>query len=326
MNQQWKDFLLAEQALFEDEQHIVFPVGLPENDKHIYPLTHLAVLSVTGKDAANLLQGQVTCNVNEVSERKAIFGAMCNPKGRVISTFLLLKSTEGFLLVLPHALLGPVKKKLQMYVLRSVVTLTDCSDTLCLIGLSTSEQPLAKQFDVQGQDSISVQFSALENRQLVIAQTDKAVILWSDYSVNQGFNAANTAAWQTLDIMSGIPWLSEDTSEEYIPQMLNVDKLGGVSFNKGCYTGQEIVARTHYLGKTKRALFIAECDSVHLPAGNAAVFDENPDNTQAVGSVLSAQHSHNKCKMLVVLSVSETDMPKLTLADQTPLTLLAWPT
>lgn len=326
MNAQWRSFLLAEQGTFQNDESIVFPVNQPDSGKRIYPLTQLAVLSVTGKDADTLLQGQVTCNVNEVTEHKAIFGAMCNPKGRVITTFLLLKKADGFLLILPNALLDSVKKRLQMYVLRSVVTLTDSSDALCLIGLSSPGVALAKQFEAQGEDVITVSFSSLENRQLIIAETDKAMAIWSQCVSEQAFQTSSSGAWRYGDIISGIPWLDSNTTEEFIPQMLNLDKLGGISFNKGCYTGQEIVARTHYLGKSKRALFLAECKIEAEPVTNAPIFDANFDIAQSVGQVLMTQCDQTSCKMLVVLLVSDNPVHSLRLADQTTLTLLAWPT
>lgn len=324
MNAHWHDFLLSEQATFKSNPDAAFPVPPFDNKKRLYSLAHLGVLLVSGKDAAILLQGQVTCNVQEITAQKAIFGAMCNPKGRVISTFLALKKHDDFLLILPKVLLESVKKRLQMYVLRSKVILADSSDTLCVLGLLTQEPSQSAQFasDTQ-EEAIFVSLSATQNRQLIVADTNSAIALWTQMTTQQGFQADNADAWRCLDILSGIPWLDIETSEEHIPQMLNVDKLGGISFNKGCYTGQEIVARTHYLGKTKRALFVAECASPILPLANAPVFDDNADNPQAVGSVLMAHTDSHNCKLLLVLNITEITSTKLTLADQTQLTLLA---
>ncbi|MDD1607931.1 MAG: folate-binding protein, partial [Methylococcaceae bacterium] len=233
MNSNWKNFLLANNAHFSSDTHISFPNT--DSDKRLYPIAHLAVLTVSGTEAGQFLQGQITCNVHDVTATQSSLGAMCNPKGRAITTFLLAKSGDDFLLVLPNELLEIVKKRLSMYVLRSKVTLTDSSDSLCLLGLTATSNEA---------------FLAVDN----------AMTLWSEYSA-QGFQATDSMQWQTLDILSGIPWLTTATSEEFIPQMLNLDKLGGISLTKGCYTGQEIVARTHYLGKAKRGLFIAECQT-----------------------------------------------------------------
>ena len=331
MNQNWKNFLLSQQATFESDTDITFPVIADDNDKAIYPVAHLAVLTVSGKDAAKLLQGQVTCDVNELTDTKSSLGALCNPKGRAITTFLLIKTGDAFLVILPEELLETVKKRLQMYILRSAVTITDSSDELCLMGLSATSMQAEPLFNTSQQDNISVNFSGTQNRYLVIADTDKAIALWSDRVDNQHFKPKNSDQWRYLDILSGLPWLTTETSEEFIPQMLNLDQLGGISYNKGCYTGQEIVARTHYLGKTKRALFLAECESTAIPAPNSAIIDNRSNTEQTIGKVLLAQHAPiaiesavTAVKMLIVLQVSDSDTYNLTLNDshQTKITLI----
>jgi folate-binding protein YgfZ len=331
MNQNWKNFLLSQNATFESDIHISFPAKADDTGKIIYPVAHLAVLTVSGKDAAKLLQGQITCNVNDVTETKSSLGALCNPKGRAITTFLLVKTSDDFLMVLPEELLERVKKRLQMYVLRSDVTLTDSSVQHCLIGLSHPANQAEPLFATSQQEIITVNFSATQSRHLIIAEAEKAIALWSDRVGNQGYQPGNSEQWRYLDILSGIPWLTTETSEEFIPQMLNLDLLGGISFNKGCYTGQEIVARTHYLGKAKRALFLAECDTLSTPAPNSTIFDNSTGTEQAVGKVLLAQRpraAHGSeealCKMLIVLQVSDGDTDNLKLTDnnQNKITLL----
>ena len=327
MNQSWKNFLLSQNATFERDTRIIFPDKAGHNAKTIYPVAHLAILTVGGKDAAKLLQGQITINVNDVTEIKSSLGALCNPKGRAITTFLLIKTGDVFLMVLPEELLEPIKKRLQMYVLRSDVTLTDSSDQHCLMGLNypvTKPEPL---FATCQQEIIKINLSATQSRYLVIAEADKAIALWSDRVANQGFQPAPSDQWRFLDILSGIPWLTRETSEEFIPQMLNLDLLGGISFNKGCYTGQEVVARTHYLGKAKRALFLAECDTPFTPAPNSSIVDDSTGTEQAMGKVLLAHRSnvaHENCKMLIVLQVSDSGTYNLKLKDSnlTKITLL----
>lgn len=270
-------------------------------------LTHLAVLTVSGQDAAQFLQGQITCNVNDVTATHSSLGAMCNPKGRAITTFLLAKSGDDFLLILPAELLEIVKKRLSMYVLRAKVTLTDCSGSLCLLGFTAqSTDAFLASYQQDGAVRINV-----GNRDLVIADEHNASVMLA-----QGVETIDSMHWQTLDILGGIPWLTTATSEQFIPQMLNLDKLGGISLTKGCYTGQEIVARTHYLGKAKRALFVAECETA-TPEANASIIDTNG---QIVGNVLSA----NDGKLLIVLQLGETDTTQLQLKDynHAPLTLL----
>jgi len=331
MNQNWKNFLLSQNATFKSDTDITFPAIVDDNDKTIYPVANLAVLTVSGKDAAKLLQGQVTCDVNELTDTKSSLGALCNPKGRAITTFLLIKTSDTFLVILPKELLETVKKRLQMYILRSAVTVTDSSDEICLMGLSATSMQAEPLFNTTRQDTITVNFPATQYRYLVIADTDKAIALWSDRVDNQHFKPTNSDQWRYLDIISGVPWLTTETSEEFIPQMLNLDQLDGISYNKGCYTGQEIVARTHYLGKTKRALFLAECESTAIPAPNSAIIDNSSNTEQTIGKVLLAQHAPiaiesavTAVKMLIVLQVSDSDTYNLSLNDshQTKITLI----
>jgi hypothetical protein len=309
MNPNWKNFLLANNADFISDTHIHFPHA--EGNLRLYPIAHLAVITISGNDAAQFLQGQITCNVHDVTATHSSLGAMCTPKGRVISTFLLAKSADDFLLILPVELLETVKKRLSMYVLRSKVTLTDISDSLCLLGLTDVSNAVFLATDTL--DSVvRVHFG---NRDLIIADEQNISRLWSE-SMALGYQATNSMHWLTLDILAGIPWLSTATSEEFIPQMLNLDKLGGISLTKGCYTGQEIVARTHYLGKAKRALFIAQCQTA-TPEANAAIMDANG---QMVGNVLIAHDD----KLLIVLHLGDTDTTRLQLKDynHAPVTLL----
>lgn len=324
MNPDWKNFLLSEHAIFENGADIVFPPSGHESNQHVYPIAHLGILTVAGSDAAKFLQGQITCNINDLTDIKSSLGAMCNPNGRAITTFLLIKNADVFLMILPKELLAPVKKRLQMYVLRSDVVLTDSSDELCLIGLSDTAQPDEApdyHFVTSCQEeNIVVNF---QGRYLVIAEPDNARTFWSK-QVNQGFQPADSAQWRYLDILSGIPWLSAETSEAFIPQMLNLDKLGGISFNKGCYTGQEVVARTHYLGKAKREMFLAECGALTPPEPNSIIIGDDTSTDESLGKVLYAQNRGGICKMLIILKVSDTNAYNLKLKDykQDKITLL----
>ena len=319
MNPNWKSFLLSENALFEDDNRIIFPPLAPdEHNKRIYPIADLAVLSITGKDAATLLQGQITCNIHDITQTQGSLGAMCNPKGRAISTFLLINTSDEFLMVLPKELLETVKKKLQMYILRSQVSIIDKSESLCLIGLYDSGSPDPRPLFASHQENHqSIKLSPTESRYLFILPPEQAQAFWTEQLDHHGFQPDDSSQWRYLDIIAGIPWLSAATSEEYIPQMLNLDKLGGISFTKGCYTGQEIVARTHYLGKTKREMFLAECATQTPPPANAVIIDDNAgaDTEQGVGKVLLAQKHQQSCKMLIVLQVSDTHSYQLKLRD-----------
>ena len=310
MNPNWKTFLLSQQAHFEDDETLKFVPSLAHNDKVLCPVLHLGVLTISGADAGRLLQGQISCDVNDVTETKSSLGALCNPKGRVITSFLLIKKADVFLMILPMVLLEVVKKRLQMYVLRSAVSIVDSSEHYCLLGLSSTVLATEAFLHTQQLDHVSIQFSAKQNRQLIIADAEMAIAFWSK-QLAIGYKPENSDYWRYLDLLAGIPWLTNDTSEEFIPQMLNLDELGAISFTKGCYTGQEIVARTHYLGKAKRSLFLAESAVPNAPLPNDIIIDDSTDDGQPIGRVLHAQYSGARyqsesdlCKLLLVLPVA----------------------
>jgi folate-binding protein YgfZ len=322
MNPQWKNFLCSEQAEINGDGRIVF-AGSSNHQSRIYPVSHLGILSASGKDAAKLLQGQATCNVFEVTERQARIGAFCNPKGRAIATFLLAKQADDYLLVLPQDLLEAVRKHLQKYVLRADAKLADRSDDFCLLGLSRNETGDGQLFAARADDG-AVRIELAPARTLVIAEPDQAIKLWADYRNQQHFAPGNSEDWRLLDLLGGIPWLSPATAEEHVPQMLNLDKLDGISFTKGCYTGQEIVARTHYLGKSKRALFLAECALDTVPEPNAAIVDRD-GGEQSRGQVLSAISRDGTCHLLAVLLVSESGEYDLVLKNRPDISLRLLP-
>jgi folate-binding protein YgfZ len=316
MNAQWKEFLSSQQARIT-EDGVVFSSLAEAGQSAICPITHLAVLTVSGKDAAKLLQGQITCNIQDITATRSSLGAICNPKGRVIAVFVMVQADERFLLVLPVAQLEAVKNQLSRYVLRADVSLVDSSENLCLLGRwQASEQAASALLATSRNGIISINFSG---RDLLIAKPEQAMALWAEL-VGQAYQSKSPAHWQYADILAGIPWLCPASAEEYIPQMLNLDRLGAISFTKGCYTGQEIIARTHYLGKAKRAMFLGECVTAHCPDANTEILDANTD--QAIGQVLATHNNQNICHLLMVLQESETGVYEPKLPDQAHITLL----
>ncbi len=327
MNTKWETFLSGRQALGDGLNNQTLPSTDNNVEKKVFPLTYLGVLMLSGKDAAKLLQGQITCNVNDITKTKSGIAAMCNPKGRVIATFILVKKADFFLLLLPVELLDTVKSKLKMYVLRSDVKIEEGSDGFCLFGLCEPSQSSPALVTQTQESKILINLPGTSGRKLVITDTDSAITFWTEVVDDQGYCHANEAEWRYLDIISGFPWVTAATSEEFIPQMLNLDKLGGISFNKGCYTGQEIVARTHYLGKIKRELYLAQCDVTKAPGANTAIINLGNEGQEVVGAVLQSglnPHNPENCKLLIVLQTAETEYSHLGLKgnEQTQPTLI----
>jgi folate-binding protein YgfZ len=250
------------------------------------------------------LQGQLTCDINEIPDLQAKVAAFCNAKGRVISTLLVVKTGSAFQLILPVCLLDKVIKKLQMYILRSLVRLTDQSQAWRLYGIEEQVAVDDGEFNAQvsglkfsTDENIIIRHPAYFSHFLCIAQNPAAVehlIQQNDYKIG------SLVEWRYQELSAGFPWFDASGTEQYIPQMLNIDKLDGISFNKGCYTGQEIVARTHYLGRTKRHLFVADCGDIEqIPTSGMHILDG--DTLQNIGDILRVETFSQNTRLLLVL-------------------------
>jgi folate-binding protein YgfZ len=273
------------------------------SDCKVFTLSHLAVISVTGADCGKFLQGQLTCDINELQDYQAGVAAFCNAKGRVISTLLVVKTGQEYQLILPVGLLDKVLKKLQIYILRALVRLTDQSQTWRLYGLeglAPQDQDINLQIDSSKSSTdeiLVIRHPAYFSHFLCIAKNPQFI---EQLLQQHRYKIGSLEEWRFHELSSGFPWFEAGGSEQYIPQMLNIDQLGGISFNKGCYTGQEIIARTHYLGRAKRHLFLADCSDITEPPA-CGVHVLASDNLQNVGDILSAATFLQNTRLLVVL-------------------------
>jgi folate-binding protein YgfZ len=239
-------------------------------------LDHLGVLQVSGEDAPAFLQGQLTCDVEAPRPRAGTPGAYCTPKGRMIANFLLWRDDCAFTLALSRDLAATVQKQLSKFVLRSRVKIADASGAVVIVGAAgqRAERALA------GSPGFSLR---LEDGRLLLALPSAAA-----HAAIDGLERADASLWRWLDIRAGLPLVTAATQDQLVPQMANLELLGGVSFDKGCYTGQEIVARTQHLGKVKRRMFLANAP-VAARAGDALFSDDF--GAQASGVVVNAEAS-----------------------------------
>ena len=293
----WHSFLKKNGAKFSNKKEISFEkiqsiVDYSKKKSFFTPLTHLGLIQLEGKDARQFLQGQVTCDVMFLSKDNSIFGARCTPKGRTLTNFQLHETCDDKLLMIMHrSLISLVIKDLSKYAAFFKVDLIDATELYAIFGLV--HIALDHQFDV------SSSFSYKDGRELVAVAGDHAIDLWnelSDISTVAGYNL-----WETLNIQSGIPVLQKETSGSFIPQMLNLDHLDAISFTKGCYTGQEVVARMRYLGKLKRKMYriIRTSDKFVPPGAPCYVEDINQISGYVISSV---QIDSNFQELLVVLT------------------------
>jgi len=265
-------------------------------------LPDVGVLSLSGKDAAKLLQGQATCDILGLPPGQTTLGAFCTAKGRAYALFRALRTEDRVFLLLSVELLETVRHRLSRYVMRSDVKIEDVSSDWAVIGLfgpysdaalhALGLPSLVQDNEAEGQSGLVASFYAIRipdpesPRILVLADAAKAGGI-SRFMESHGLERVEATRWTLEDIRAGIPSITTATVEEFVPQMLNLDVLNGISFNKGCYTGQEIVARTHYLGQLKRRMFRLEGAGSPAPLPGEAIFRQG-EETQVGGMVVSA--------------------------------------
>ena len=268
-------------------------------------LAGYGILKVAGADAEKLLQGQTTCDVVAVPAGGTTHGALCTPKGRVIANFRLLREEAAFYLLMPTDMVSIVRKRLQVYVLRSRVGIEDISTEKTCIGIPNdaggadgwSGFPVGKETGV-------LQFGGPDpGSRLLAAPTEVAERLWREWE-DAGYSVLDEEAWSLAEIMAGVPRIAPITSEEFLPQMLNLDLLGGIGLQKGCYTGQEIVARTHYLGQLKRRMFRFRTESASEPQAGNHVYNAASPESRNIGQVVSvAGEIGEHWQMLAVIAL-----------------------
>jgi folate-binding protein YgfZ len=253
------------------------------------------ILSVSGQDAINFLQNQLTNDLASLDEHHAQLSGYCAANGRLLSTVLLWKSEERILMLLPQSLLASFQKRLQMFVLRAKVQLEDASTSLVAIGVGVSQQ---HTLELAGLPAQAFELSASFNGQLIrmpdavglkrylwIGPQEHAPELWA--KVASQVSIASPAAWHWTQIQAGLPQILEPTREKFVPQMVNFELIGGVNFRKGCYPGQEIVARSQYLGKLKRRMQLATANATMALPGTEVFSDADPG--QPCGMVVNAE-------------------------------------
>lgn len=248
------------------------------------------VIRVAGEDAQDFLQGQLTNNVLALAPDRAVRAAYCTPQGRAIALLTLLPQQNGLLMILPRELLTTVMNRLRMFVMRSRVTLEEAqSEGLLLCGKQLPGQ-LNRQDQVCS-DQNGLTWVASSQPGLVWRLLDEP----EPELETSEFDANLARQWQ---IDAGLPELDERSSGQYVPQMLNLDLLDAVSFRKGCYTGQEIVARTQHLGRIKRRLFRLEGNGSPPDTGTSVEVDD-----RGVGQVLLGASLGDKYSALAVLQL-----------------------
>ena len=325
----WPTLLAVQSARFDADGRLLdFGDASAElhttlGDGGVMPLPELGVIRVVGDDAAAFLQAQLSQGVTDQEVTESRLAGLCNPKGRLLAIFRVLRLDEDDFLLLTHAsLLEGLVKRLRMYVLRSRVALQDFTPHAAICGVTgtggvavteaTGTLPQGTGTVVHAGDTSVVNLGGEPERFLVIAHARDMSGLWQ--ALTQGSPPVTPAAWELLAIRAGEPAVAAATSERFVPQQVNLELIGGVSFSKGCYPGQEVVARMHYRGTPSRRMFgltAPEGGDVPVPGDSVLTADGS-----SAGEVVRAVAGPAGVEALAVLRVGYRDRQDMRLGGQ----------
>jgi folate-binding protein YgfZ len=330
MKNDWKNFLQEAGAEFEGD--LVAHFGNPAREARaalggtvFANLGFLGVIAAYGADAGSFLQSQLSNDSNAIDNSTSQLSAFCTPKGRMLGLMRLFRVGDTWYLRLPLDSLDAVLQRLRMYVLRADVTLEDATENFLRIGLSgerATEQLAATGLPVPGTvDAVThgngttlIMTPGIEPRyELYLTDLDTAKSVWQTLNVHAA--PVGEPVWRLLDIQAGIPNIYAATAELFVPQMANLQLVNGVNFRKGCYPGQEIVARMQYLGTLKRRMYLGHISS-DVPASPGEELFSEADNQQAAGRLVDAQaHPDGGQQALAVLQIKAAEAGTLHLGS-----------
>lgn len=286
MNNDWNSFL--EQ---QGQEHTP-----QQADCALCDLSYLGLIRVSGEDARDFLQGQLTNDINLVDENTGQLSAMCNPKGRMFASLGIFQRDEDIYLQLPVERLDAILKRLRMFVLRSKVVLEDATDELVAIGLSGDcihELPgqVPKQAMQQVKlDNLNVLRMPGElPRVQLVGPVESIMAFWKQLAPEA--TLVNPDLWILQNIREGLPTVYNSTAEVFIPQTLNLQLLNAINFQKGCYTGQEVIARMKYLGQLKRRMYLAQFDAETevQPSPGDSLYSTSSKSGQGAGKIVDVR-------------------------------------
>ncbi len=337
MNNEWKDFLTEAGAEFAaDNAHRLAHFGNPQresqlvlNGSAIYDLSESALIRASGDDVVDFLQGQLSNDFAKVDAHSSQLSAYCSPKGRVLALFRICKRDDNYYLRINSELLDNTLNRLKMFVMRAKVEL-EVEEQLVLFGASGPEitQHLQNVFDklpaneneaVMTNDVTIIRTNGIHPCFEILAPLEEAKSIWHKLNVHAapvGFNAN-----QLFKIQSGIPEFSPVTIETQVPQMVNLEQLDAINFDKGCYPGQEIVARTHYLGKQKKRMYVVDWNGVDRAEAGTSLYQGKDKNGEPVGTILyDAEHPDGRIVALAVMRIAAAEGSERIFVEHSPST------
>jgi folate-binding protein YgfZ len=323
MNPFWEDHLRKRGVVITDAG--VTDFGHPDAELAaagagtiLCDLSHLGLIRFEGEDRSAFLQGQLTCELRDLKGR-ATHGGYCSAKGRLLATFLLWPGENAHLMQLPRDVQQSVQQRLAMFVLRAKVRLADVGDEAVRMGVAGpgAEAALAQSLggglparplSISKADGLTLIRLDASRFELVVPP-ELAPALWDRLA--GAATPAGAACWEWTEIRAGIPSVTAVTREQFVPQMANLDLIGGVSFTKGCYPGQEIVARTHYLGRLKRRMLLAHLAGDAPPRPGDEIHARDTEGQAAGMVVRAAPAPGGGFDLLAVVQVSSAESGEL---------------
>ena len=290
---------------------------------YVVSLNHYSAIALNGEEQSKYLQGQVTCDVTTSTEHSLLVGAHCNAKGKVFSAFRLLNRNAAHLLIQPKTSIEYSIAELKKFGVFAKVEIseTDKLSFFALVGKNTpsilqnsfTRIPDSLNPVVQSGSTTLIYIAGKQARYILI---DTAATL-EGVLVDMNLPVYNNAVWDLLEIDEGFVQLPAESSGEYVPQMLNLQAINGISFTKGCYLGQETVARMQYLGKNKKALFSLST-SLKQPLQNDDVIEKQlGENWRKAGDILSVyQADDGNCYLQAVMGNDINDATQLRIKSQ----------
>lgn len=292
-------------------------------ETYIIELSDYSAISLTGEEQSKYLQGQVTCDVNSSTSQSLLIGAHCDAKGKAFSVFRLINRDSAHLLLQPKGTINNSLKELQKFGVFAKVSIEEAQQLsfFALVGIQANSL-LQKNFS-QVPDSLTpvvqigttnlVYLAGEQPRYLIIDEQEKLHSIVEEFSLP----SYPQAVWNLLEITEGFPILSDRTSGLYVPQMMNLQAINGISFTKGCYLGQETVARMQYLGKNKRALFSLSATLTSPLTPDDIIEKKLGENWRKAGDMLAFyQADDGTCKIEAILA-NDGEEPQLRIASQT---------
>jgi folate-binding protein YgfZ len=324
---EWQQFLTKQGARFTDEP-LAQLTGFngqgadsaPSAD-YITVLHDLGLIAWSGEDAATFLHNQLTNDIEKLGGNQARLAGYCSAKGRLLATMTVWRKDDDIVLQLPRQLQAAIQKRLQMFVLRAKAKARDAGSEWVVLGLAGNAAaktlqawfPQLPQTPFDKVDSDAGTLIRLPDdrpdggpdndaipRYQWIASPAFAQQVWPQ--LTQALTPVGPQAWRLADIRAGLPTVTQATQEQFVPQMINFELIGGVNFKKGCYPGQEIVARSQYLGKLKRRMLLAVIDSADVAAGMEVFASSDPE--QPCGMIVNAEHHGGRSECLVEIKVA----------------------